>query len=159
MPVTIPETVFDKYFDVIDSTFTIFGVTCQLVYIDKIEEISTTNDNIPVNKSINQHRKDPSDYIRQNRVFKEVEKREDIVLKVYWEPKDWVKLTQGIVAPENAIQTIFYATDLDKIRRAKEIIVHKDIKDLQEMRFRRSGEAFPLGLRKIRYFGCFWERS
>ena len=41
MPVTIPESVFTKYYDVIDSTFTIFGVTCQLVYIEKVEEIST----------------------------------------------------------------------------------------------------------------------
>ena len=46
MPVTIPESVFTKYYDVIDSTFTIFGVTCQLVYIEKVEEIST-DDAIP----------------------------------------------------------------------------------------------------------------
>lgn len=35
MPVNIPQSVFDKYFDVIDSTFDIFGVTCQLVSIEK----------------------------------------------------------------------------------------------------------------------------
>ena len=35
MPVNIPESVFDKYYDVIDSTFDIFGVTCQLVFIEK----------------------------------------------------------------------------------------------------------------------------
>ena len=40
MPVFVPESVFDKYYDVIDSTFTIFGVICQLVSIDKVEELS-----------------------------------------------------------------------------------------------------------------------
>ena len=37
MPITIPQSVFEKYFDVVDSTFNIFGVTCQLVYIEKVE--------------------------------------------------------------------------------------------------------------------------
>ena len=80
-------------------------------------------------------------------------------MKVYWDSKNWVKVGGDIKVPDNSIQTIFLATDLDKIKRAKEIIVHKDIKASQEMRFKRSGEPFPMGLRKNRYFGCFWERS
>ena len=64
-----------------------------------------------------------------------------------------------MVIPDNAIQTIFFATDLDKIVRAKELIAHKDIKDIQEMRFKKFGEPFPMGLKQNRYFGCFWERS
>ena len=43
--------------------------------------------------------------------------------------------------------------------RAKELIVHKDIKELREMRFKKFGEPFPMGLKQNRYFGCFWERS
>ena len=159
MPVVIPESVFDKYYDVIDSTFTIFGVTCQLVYVDKIEEIANTFDNIPTNKSINPGRRGQPQYIRQDKVFQEVEKTEDILIKVYWEKTEWFKAGGDIVVPENAIQTIFFATDLSKIKRAKELIVHKGIKAQQEMRFTRSGEPFPMGLRKNRYFGCFWERS
>ena len=160
MPVTIPESVFTKYYDVIDSTFTIFGVTCQLVYIEKVEEISTIYDNVPSNRSINPHRRNgPSQYRRQNKVIKEVEKLEDINLKVYWDSKSWIKVGGDIVTPENGIQTIFFATDLDKIKKSKELIVHKGIKDSQEMRFKRAGEPFPMGLRKNRYFGCFWDRS
>ena len=143
MPVTIPESVFTKYYDVIDSTFTIFGVTCQLVYIEKVEEISNSYDNIAPHKSINMHRRNEDEYRRQDKVIREVEKLEDINLKVYWERKDFTKV----------------ANDLAKIKRAKELIVHKGIKDSQEMTFKRSGEAFPMGLRKNRYFGCFWERS
>ena len=159
MPVSIPESVFTKYYDVIDSTFTIFGVTCQLVYIEKVEEISNSFDNIPQNKSINMHRRTKDEYRRQNKVIREVEKLEDINLKVYWERKDFTKVASDISLADNSIQTIFFATDLAKIKRAKELIVHKGIKDSQEMTFTRSGEAFPMGLRKNRYFGCFWERS
>ena len=159
MPVSIPESVFDKYYDVVDSTFTIFGVTCQLVYIETVEEIVNTYDNIPSNRSINAHRRPQDQYRRQDKVIKEVEKLEDIKIKVYWDSKSWIKVGGDMVIPDNSIQTIFYATDLDKIMRAKELIVHKDIKDLKEMRFKKFGEPFPLGLRQTRYFGCFWERS
>ena len=159
MPVSIPESVFDKYYDVVDSTFTIFGVTCQLVYIETVEEIVNTYDNIPSNRSINAHRRPQDQYRRQDKVIKEVEKLEDIKIKVYWDSKSWIKVGGDMVIPDNSIQTIFYATDLDKIMRAKELIVHKDIKDLKEMRFKKFGEPFPLGLRQSRYFGCFWERS
>ena len=159
MPVTIPESVFTKYYDVIDSTFTIFGVTCQLVYIEKVEEISNSYDNIAPHKSINMHRRNEDEYRRQDKVIREVEKLEDINLKVYWERKDFTKVASDISLADNAIQTIFFATDLAKIKRAKELIVHKGIKDYQEMTFKRSGEPFPMGLRKNRYFGCFWERS
>jgi len=159
MPISVPESVFEKYYDVIDSTFTIFGVTCQLVYIDKVEEISNTYDNIPLNKSINVHRKRPDQFSRENKVYREVEKTENIKIKVYWDNKSWIKPAGNLVLPDNSIQTIFFATDLPKINRAKELIVHKDIKDLQEMRFKKFGEPFPMGLRQTRYFGCFWERA
>ena len=48
MPINVPQSVFDKYFDVIDSTFNIFGVTCQLISIEKREVIVyNPDDNIP----------------------------------------------------------------------------------------------------------------
>ena len=84
---------------------------------------------------------------------------EDIKLKVYWDSKSWTKIGGDMVIPDGSIQTIFYATDLDKIMRAKELIVHKDIKTLRELRFKKHGEPFPMGLKQSRYFGCFWERS
>jgi len=159
MPIEIPQSVFDKYFDVVDSTFNIFGVTCQLVYIEKVEEISNTYDNIPDKRSVNAHRRGGDQYKRQNKVIKEVEKTEDIKLKVYWDSKSWIKVGGDMVIPDGSIQTIFYATDIDKIMRAKELIVHKDIKSLQEMRYKKHGEPFPMGLQQKRYFGCFWERT
>ena len=77
------------------STFNIFGVTCQLVYIEKVEEISSVYDNIPDNRSVNAHRRPQPSYVRENKVIKEVEKTEDIKLKVYWDSKSWTKI--GVV--------------------------------------------------------------
>jgi hypothetical protein len=159
MPVSIPESVFDKYYDVVDSTFTIFGVTCQLVYVETVEEISNTYDNIPENRSVNAQRRRQGTYKRQDKVIKQVDKTEDIKLKVYWDSRSFIKPGGNIVVPDNSIQTIFFASDMGKIVRAKELIVHKDIKDKKEMRFQRAGEPFPMGLRQNRYFGCFWERA
>jgi hypothetical protein len=159
MPINIPDSVFNKYYDVVDSTFNIFGVTCQLVYTEKYEEISTTYDNIPDNRSLKSHRRPQPQYRRENKVIREVEKKEDIKLKVYWDSKSWTKIGGDMVIPNGSIQTIFFATDLDKIMRAKELIVHKDISSLREIRFVKHGEPFPMGLKQDRYFGCFWERS
>jgi len=157
--VSIPESVFTKYFEVVDSTFEIFGVDCELVSVHKVEEISNTFDNIPDDKSINSHRRRNDLHKNQGKTYKEVEVLTDIRMKVYWDSKQWVKAGGDIVVPDNSIQTIFFTSDLDKISRAKELIVHKDIKDLKEMRFTKSGEPFPMGLRQIRYTGCFWQRS
>jgi hypothetical protein len=158
MPIEVPQSVFDTYYDVIDSTFDIFGVTCQLVYIDQVEVIDNSFDNIPDNRSINPHRRPGGgNYKRDNKTIREVERLEDIKLKVYFDNKNFTKLGGNIVLPDRAIQTIFFATDLDKMVRAKELIVHKDIKAETELRYKRVGEPFPMGIGKFRYFGCFWE--
>ena len=158
MPIIVPESVFDKYYDVIDSTFTIFGVDCQLVLVETVEEASA-NDNIPQVSSINVHRRNQSQFRRDGKTLKEVEVLKDIRLKVYWDSKSFIMPSPNIVLPETAIQTIFYMSDLQKINRAKELLVHKGIKDIAEMRFKKIGEPFPMGLRQTRYCGCFWERS
>jgi hypothetical protein len=161
MPIIIPESVFDKYYDIIDSTITdIFGVDCELGFVEKVEVVSNDFDNIPDNKSINAHRKKTGDYKREDKTYQEVETKETIRVKVYWSNKDWVKAgSQSLVVPDNSIQTIFFATDMDKIMRAKYLYVHNTIADIREYRFVMFGEPFPMGLRQNRYFGCFWQRA
>ena len=76
---------------------------------------------------------------------------------IYFDNKNFTKAGGNLVLPDRAIQTVLFATDLDKVLRAKELIVHKDIKSETELRFKRVGEPFPMGIGKKRYFGCFWE--
>ena len=159
MSINVPQSVFDKYFDVIDSTFDIFGVTCQLVSIEKREEIIyDPDDNIPDKNSINNHRRGGGTHNRGTKTIKEVEVLTDIKLKVYWDNKSWIKTTSDISIPDGAIQTIGFMKDLPTILKAKALIIHKDIKDYKELRFERFGEHTPLGLKQTRYFACFWKR-
>jgi hypothetical protein len=158
MPIIVPESVFDKYYDVIDSTFSIFGVDCQLVFVEIVEETSSNN-KVPIVPSINVNRRNQDEYRRDGKTYIQVEKLEDIRLKVYWDHKSFTYPTPNIVLPENSIQTIFFMSDLQRINRATNLIVHKGIKDLQEMRFKKYGQPFPMGLRQNRYCGCFWELS
>ena len=159
MPVNVPESVFDKYYDVIDSTFTIFGVTCQLVTIDKVEEIVyTPTNNIPEKNSVNAHRIRNGNYERQQKIIKEVEVLKDIKLKVYWDQRQWINAGGNIQVPDGSIQTIGFMTDLPEVLKAKALIVHKDVKDYKDMGFELLGEHIPAGLRQNRYFACAWRR-
>ena len=86
MPINVPQSVFDKYFDVIDSTFNIFGVTCQLISIEKREVIIyNPDDNIPDKNSINNHRRGGGTHKRGTKTIKETEVLTDIKLQVYWD--------------------------------------------------------------------------
>ena len=159
MPIYIPQSVFDKYFDIVDSTFDIFGVTCQLVSIDKKEEIvHNPNNNLPVNNSVNAHRKTGGDQNRGNVTIKEVEVLTDIKLKVYWDSRQWISVTDSIKLPDGSIQTIGFLADLPKVLKAKQLIVHKDVKEYKELRFERVGEHILMGIKQDRYFACFWKR-
>ena len=159
MPINVPQSVFDKYFDVIDSTFNIFGVMCQLVSIQKVEKIVyNPNNNIPDRNTINDHRRGGGDRNRGTVTIVETEVLTDIKLKVYWDAKQWIGVTKDMVVPDGTIQTIGMMSDLPFVLKAKELIVHKGIKDYKEMRFQRQGEHIPMGLKQDRYFACFWKR-
>jgi hypothetical protein len=159
MPVNIPQSLFDKYFDVIDSTFDIFGIDCQLVSIEKKEQIIyNPNNNLPINNSINNHRKSDGNINIGNKTIIETEVLTDIRLKVYWDDKQFIGIAGDIVIPAGAVQTIGFMTDLPVILKSKQLIIHKDIKQYKELRFERFSEPVPMGLKHNRYFSCVWKR-
>src|SRR5210317_637067 len=129
MPISVPSSVFDKYFDVIDSTFDIFGVTCQLVSIEQVEEIVYPDNNYPVINSINDTIIE-GDYNIGTTTIKEVENLTDIKLKVYWDAKEFIAVGNSeLNVPDGSIQTIGFMSDLQAVLAAKQLIVHKGIKD------------------------------
>lgn len=159
MPINVPQSVFDKYFDVIDSTFDIFGVTCQLVSIEKREVIvNNPNNNIPDRNTINNRKRGGGEYDVGTKTIREIETLTDIKLKVYWDSKKFIGITDQLKIPDGSIQTIGFMSDLPTVLRAKQLIVHKEIKDTKELRFERFGEHIPIGLKQNRYFACFWKR-
>jgi len=158
MPLNIPQSVFDKYYDIIDSTFDIFGSTCQLVSIEK-QEVFTPDDNLPNINTINDHRRNGGGVRKRGTVIvKEVEVFTDVKLKIYWDSKQWVQVTDSLVAPNAAIQTVGFMKDLSKVLSANSLVVHKDVLNSVEMKFERIGGHIPMGLKQDKYFACFWKR-
>jgi hypothetical protein len=115
---------------------------------------------VPDKNSINAHRilRGGGEYDRGNKTIREIETITSIKLKVYGDAKSWINIAGTIQVPDNAIQTIGYMTDLPKILKAKELIVHEGIQDYKNMRFQRSGEHIMMGFGQNRYFACFWSR-
>ena len=158
MPINVPQSVFDTYFDIVDSTFEIFGIDCKLLSIEK-QEVVVPDNNVPIINSINDHRRNGGGLKNRGTVtVREVEVLTDVKLKVYWDSKQWVQVTESMVAPNAAIQTIGFMSDLKKVLSAKSLIIHKDVANSLEMRFDRIGGHIPLGLKQDRYFACFWKR-
>lgn len=158
MTLNIPQSVFDKYFDIVDSTFDIFGYTCKLVNLEK-QEVLVPDNNIPNINSINDHRRSGGGLRSRGTVItREVEVYSDIKLKVYWDSKQWVQVTDGLVAPSASIQTIGFMTDLKSVLSSQSLIIHKDLEIGAEMKFERVGGHIPLGIGQTRYFACFWKR-
>jgi hypothetical protein len=160
MTINIPQSVFDKYNEGIDTTIESFGVICQLVSLNKIEVIepAPANNNIPEKNSINAHRVRGGDYERQNKIIKEVEVLTPIKLKVYYNPKSWINVAGNIQVPDGTIQTIGYLSDLDIILQAKALIAHTAINNIKELRYQRLGEPSTFGFKQDRYFACLWSR-
>lgn len=160
MTINIPQSVFDKYNEVIDATINdMFGLDCKLVSINKIEEIvNIPNNNIPEKNSVNAHRNRGGDYERGQKIIKEVEVLTPVKLKVYWDPKQWIGVTDTIKVPDGSIQTIGFISDLPKILQAKALIVHDEIRNVKELRYERYGEYTPTGFKNNRYFSCLWKR-
>ena len=87
MSINVPQSVFDKYFGVIDSTFDIFGVTCQLVSIEKREIIiDDPDDNLPIINTINDHRRNGGGDKKRNispNIVKAVDYAKKIGMEIY----------------------------------------------------------------------------
>jgi hypothetical protein len=160
MTINIPQSVFNKYNEGIDTTIESFGVICQLVSLNKIEVIepAPANNNIPEKNSINAHRVRGGDYERQNKIIKEVEVLTPIKLKVYYNPKSWINVAGNIQVPDGTIQTIGYLSDLEIILQAKALIAHTAINNIKELRYQRLGEPSTFGFKQDRYFACLWGR-
>jgi hypothetical protein len=158
--VTIPSGVFTKYAEFADAMLASsgFGISCKLVYTEKIQTIDQTVPNIKQRKLMNLQDTSPdSGFRRATNSFKTVENTEDITLRVYWDKKDFKKFG-NIEVPDGAIMTIGAYSDLTKINRAKALLINTDRTGNVEWRFTKSSEPTLHGL-DSNYFMCFWSRS
>jgi hypothetical protein len=158
--VTIPSGVFTKYAEFADAMLASsgFGISCKLIYTEKIQTIDQTVPNIKQRKLMNLQDTSPdSGFRRGTTSFKTVENTEDITLRVYWDKKDFKKFG-NIEVPDGSVMTIGAYADLTKINRAKALIINTDRTGNVEWKFVRSSEPTLHGLDN-NYFMCFWSRS
>ena len=167
MGINIPDSLFNKYNDVVDVMISRFGVKCTLVYPPKRERCGNCITQTMGRRSANVYRPGgPVPFSRGmicplcgGNGFRDIENTEEITLRVYWRMKDWIDVGFQVDVQDGFIQTIGYMSDLPKINKAKEIIVNKDIQKYETLRFSRASEGFPQGFKQNRFVVCHWKRS
>jgi hypothetical protein len=158
--VIIPSSVFTKYAEFADAMLASigFGISCKLVYTEKIQVIDDIVPNLKQRKIMNLQNTSPdSGFRRGDTSFKTVETEEDITLRVYWDKKDF-KRFGNIEVADGSIMTIGRYSDLKKITRAKALLINTDKTGHIEWRFTKSSEPTMHGLDN-NYFMCFWSRA
>jgi len=83
---------------------------------------------------------------------------EDVKLRIYWQPKDWIDIGVKFDVAYGVAMTIGYMTDLPKIERAEKILLNTNILEMRRWFCKRAGEAVPHGFRQKRYFIQYVER-
>lgn len=158
--VTIPSGVFTKYAEFADAMLASsgFGVSCKLVYTEKIQTVDQTVPNIKQRKLMNLQDISPdSGFRRGTTSFRTIETTENITLRVYWDKKDFKKFG-NIEVPDGSIMSIGKYADLQKINKAKALLINTDKTGNIEWRFTKSSEPTMHGLDN-NYFMCFWSRA
>jgi len=158
--VDIPSAVFTKYAEFANAMLASsgFGTSCKLVYTEKIQTISDPVSDIKQRKLMNLQTASPNaGFKRGSTGFKTVESTEEITLRVYWDKKDFKKFG-NIEVPDGSMMTIGAYSDLEKINRAKALLINTDKTGHSEWRFVKSSEATIHGL-DSNYFMCFWSRA
>lgn len=84
---------------------------------------------------------------------------EDITMRVYLTPKDWINIGVEIKSPDGMAQTIGYITDWPKVLQADTIILNSRVQGIVPMTYEKFGDGQPWGFRLNRYFIQFWKRS
>ena len=86
-----------------------------------------------------------------------VESSEDLNLMVIWDYKQFMNV--GTVEnPDGMIQTMTFAENTPKIKRAKEIIVATQLGSYARHRYERAGEPTPCGF-SSEFVSCTWKKS
>lgn len=161
--IKIPPAVFSKYLEFADSMLetTVFGRLCKLVFTEEIQEINQDVPNIKQRKVMNLQDISPeSGFKRGTTSFKTIETTEDIILRLYWDKKDFKKFG-NIEVPDGSLMTIGHFPDLIRVNRAKALLINTDRSEHVEWRFVKTGEPILFGLNTTgyHYFMCYWSRA
>jgi len=162
----IPDSVFTTYKQFADDFISDnFGVNCKLVYPEKRIVCANCVTSPMPGASKNVYRNGgPAPFsfglcpMCGGEGYSSEETTETIKMRVYFNPKDWVKVAN--VNTENAMaQTIGFIYDMPKIARANYVILNSDQDGYKEWKFSLLREPLPHGFKRDRYFVAYWQRS
>lgn len=156
--ISIPNILFDKFNEAIDACHTAFGESCTLVFPPKKVTCSNcVTANFPGGVSRNVYRHGgPAPFtfgvcpLCGGNGYKEEETTSTIVLRIYWERNRWLKVA-NINLDDCVVQVAGLLSDIDKFKRAQEIILVNKINQI-EYRCALLGTPELHGFRKNRYF-------
>ncbi len=148
----IPSSVFTTYELFADAMIADFGTQCLLKYPSN-PIVGTNVPAFKTSKTLRPYDADPDPtFIHDDIEIKASVDSETIRMRVYWTPKDFLKIG-GLTYPEAKIQTIGYYSDIPKLLKAIEICPDVD----KGFSFVPLGTPVPWGLRKSRYCVAFWK--
>ena len=146
----VPQSIFDKYNEVVDSMISNdFGINCTVYWIgDKVPcQYCSGISNIYSGPSFNIS--DTCTYCGGSQ-YKQSELSETIKLRVYFDKKYWIKMGNMDV-PDGSVQIIGFLSDYTKVRDASYIILNSD-SNIMNLKYKVYGELQPHGFKKNRYF-------
>lgn len=78
-------------------------------------------------------------------------------LRVYWDPRSWIKVGISLAAPDSSCMTIGYMSDLPKLEKMTSILINVDVSPVRRYEMQRVGVAVPHGFQR-RYFIQYLEK-
>lgn len=165
MTFSIPESLFLKYYEVCDEFINnnYIGKVCKLVYPPRRVACECTLNPQGINDGNVYPHGGPAPFNFPNceqcggTGYKEVEYSDNIRLRVYWRPKDWLKVA-NISFPEADAQIIGYASDLPKVRQASYLeLITEQLHGNYKVEL--ATEPFLHGFGHNRYFVAFVKRA
>lgn len=91
--------------------------------------------------------------------YSETETSEEIRLRVYWNKRDWKKISNNIQIPDAEVMTIGFIADMPKCQQASYVLMINEQSNRVAYRFTLAGEPFPHGFGKDHYFIAYWKRD
>jgi hypothetical protein len=167
MPFTIPTGLITLYQDVADSFISDLGKDCKLIFPKKqIACVNCLTDSLSKRSSGRYKSGGPISFTLgticpwcNGEGYTYTEVTENIRLRVYWRPKDFLMKEIPIDKPGSVIEVRGHLTHLHKLSRAEFLEVHDNIRHHLISRFKRMGEMVPYGLGTDRYVVGLWLKA
>jgi hypothetical protein len=155
----IPQEVFDIYNefcdDFIDDNF---GVNCTIYYPQTSVACDCQTDQIGQKIANRFQHGGPAPFTARGCSFcggsgyRETTASEVIKLRIYDQPKHWIKVASFVNVADGDVQIIGHLRDAPKLSNADHIIINSDQAAYGDFKYKLNSPCLPHGFKKNRYF-------